>query len=521
MPGGSISVEQALSQPVEEMVPEVNGSTSSSSSTSVNGTHHGGSSEAASTVTDASTEDGEDDDRSKSREELLDELQRTREDRDGFEGQYKGLLAKLTQMRTTLGQRLRQDAEELDRREGQIETLTTQVEELQSTVSTIQSELISSHTENERVTRELDALRVSSAAAIQEATKVADAALATASQRSSSESATTNEEKSQLEGQARQLSQTLEIVQSELSTRDAAYQEEKARRTELETALQQARLDREGFEAEISRLHEVLEREKESSRNIQMVLEEFQAEQDAELQRSLGDYQRKWDATASQLEECKEKLRFAEKRYLESKDAAERAKSLEQEVKEKNLLIGKLRHEAVILNEHLTEALRRLNRESTSENVDRRLVTNVLLQFLTTPRQDAKRFQMLTVLASILQWDDEEKEQAGIQKSTGGGFPSIGRTSRGHRRTSGAGGAQAAVTGQEESFSNLFVEFLLSEAGQAQPNSTSSTPAPTSPAATSPVSTPGRVTSPSTAPSSRTNFDLGQLGSLGAGGRKA
>ena len=72
---------------------------------------------------------------------------------------------------------------------------------------------------------------------------------------------------------------------------------------------------------------------------------------------------------------------------------------------------------AVIMNEHLVEALRRLRRTSNNTNVDRRLVTNVLLQFLSTPRGDAKRFEMLTLLSSILQWTDDERERAGLQRS--------------------------------------------------------------------------------------------------------
>jgi len=72
---------------------------------------------------------------------------------------------------------------------------------------------------------------------------------------------------------------------------------------------------------------------------------------------------------------------------------------------------------AVIMNEHLVEALRRLRRSSNNTNVDRRLVTNVLLQFLGTPRGDTKRFEMLTLLSSILQWTDDEREKAGLQRS--------------------------------------------------------------------------------------------------------
>jgi GRAB domain len=71
---------------------------------------------------------------------------------------------------------------------------------------------------------------------------------------------------------------------------------------------------------------------------------------------------------------------------------------------------------AVIINEHLMEALRRLRRGAANTNVDRRLVTNILLTFLSTPREDTKRFEILGLLSSILSWSDEERARAGLQR---------------------------------------------------------------------------------------------------------
>jgi hypothetical protein len=64
----------------------------------------------------------------------------------------------------------------------------------------------------------------------------------------------------------------------------------------------------------------------------------------------------------------------------------------------------------------LTEALRRLRKNTSDNNVDRRLVTNILLSFLTTSRADSKRFEMLSLLSTILSWDDGERERAGLQR---------------------------------------------------------------------------------------------------------
>ncbi|CAO1629266.1 unnamed protein product [Parajaminaea phylloscopi] len=508
-----LSVEQALetlSQPVEDILTQsdddlggkasrINGSATTSERAADGTSQHGVETEATSGL-DASPEKHSDD----RMKQLLEELQRTRQERDGFQSQYKGLLGKLAQMRSTLGDRLRQDAEELDRREGQIETLTNDAQRMSREVEMIRSELVDSNADNERLTKEFDALRVSSQAAIESATRAAEEAAARTMSRHDED-----EERSARESQLHQLTQSVESLKAQSAQWEAGCVEERTRREELSAALEQSRADQEGLRIELQQAKHTAQREQESARSLQAVLEEFQADQEAEISRALGDYQRKYDATAADLEEHKERSRRAEKRCSEYQEAAERATALEQDVKEKNLLIGKLRHEAVILNEHLTEALRRLNKDSTDTNVDRRLVTNILLQFLTTPRQDAKRFEMLNLLSTILQWSDEEKGTAGIQRSGSGADQSRRYLGIGASSPRSAPAGRSGQLGQEESFSNLFVEFLLSEAGQAQ--------AGESPGTTSP--TKAAIKSPQTAPSGRSSFESSTAAFASAEGR--
>lgn len=151
-------------------------------------------------------------------------------------------------------------------------------------------------------------------------------------------------------------------------------------------------------------------------------------------------------------------------------------------------------HTAVVTNEHLTEALRRLRKNTSDNNVDRRLVTNILLSFLTTSRADSKRFEMLSLLSTILSWDDGERERAGLQR--GAKRPAAPRRKSSGRpeRTADEESAMNEVSTvvqcvnghydrdthtlpQEttahtpsQSFSNLFVEFLLKEASHGQPD---------------------------------------------------
>lgn len=366
--------------------------------------------------------------------EISTELTRVREERDSYESQYRSLLSKLTQMRATLGDRLRADAEELDRRETQIDSLTAQVSDLTSTITTLKSELVSSNEEATRLAAELDAAR--------------------------------KEDKGRAnEGGLRELQEQIERVKLDAHSWETSALEERSRREEAESRIEELKGEVERARQAEAHHRQVAERESASASNLSAVLSEFQSTQESELSRALGDHRSQLDSLSTSLAEYKSRAESAEAQLSSSSDLASRSEKLEGQVKEKNLLIGKLRHEAVILNEHLTEALRRLRNDQSEANVDKRLVTNLLIQFITTPRADGKRYEMLNLIAGVLGWRDEERALAGLQRVTGGAGKGlgVGRPSVGERRVSNTSGV-----GGDESFSNLFVEFLLSEAEKAK-----------------------------------------------------
>ena len=77
------------------------------------------------------------------------------------------------------------------------------------------------------------------------------------------------------------------------------------------------------------------------------------------------------ESLQKQLQDVQSRANDAESELAATKDELERALPFEKEVKEKNLLIGKLRHEAVILNDHLTKALRYLKKGKPEDNIDK------------------------------------------------------------------------------------------------------------------------------------------------------
>ncbi|KAJ7211371.1 hypothetical protein GGX14DRAFT_450107 [Mycena pura] len=380
-------------------------------------------------------------------EKLQRELERTREEKETLATQYRNLLAKLTTMRTTLGNKLRQDAEELDRREALVQQLQAQNDDLTSTVEVLKEELLSASAEAESAASQLANMR----------------------SRAFEESA---QENLQRERELRETQTELERCRMEkeewerMASQDRIVADEA--KSNAEMYRRDLELEREARERDAAEL----ESEREKCANLHSVLQDFQAgerSKDHELRQAVKDYNSQLIQATQSLAEYKHRALTAELTLEESHTNTSRTHELEKEVKEKTLLIEKLRHEAIILNDHLVEALRRLRRNSTDTNVDRRLVTNVLMSFLTTPRADAKRFEMLSLLASVLSWTDIEREKAGLQRATSSIAPPSsfwGRSS-----TSAAPkNAELEKTDETESFSRLWVEFLLTEAAAGQSN---------------------------------------------------
>ena len=127
--------------------------------------------------------------------------------------------------------------------------------------------------------------------------------------------------------------------------------------------------------ANIQRDYERAATERDTQSNtvdgLQKAMQEIQNARKKELRELVESSQAEMKQLQQQWETAKEELKTAQEKLEKSQQELERALPFEKEVKEKNLLVGKLRHEAVILNEHLTKALRFLKKGKPDDNVDR------------------------------------------------------------------------------------------------------------------------------------------------------
>lgn len=104
---------------------------------------------------------------------------------------------------------------------------------------------------------------------------------------------------------------------------------------------------------------------------LQRALQEIQEARRKELRDLVENSQTQVSTLEKELKQVQQQASEAADAVEHMQQELERALPFEKEVKEKNLLIGKLRHEAVILNDHLTKALRYLKKGKPEDNIDK------------------------------------------------------------------------------------------------------------------------------------------------------
>ncbi|KAI1325891.1 hypothetical protein F5Y16DRAFT_376664 [Xylariaceae sp. FL0255] len=321
----------------------------------------------------------------------LEEASSTKEE---VEEKYENLLERVEKIKENVSSRLARGKEELEEANQRIDELESQNEELQQGNRGFEDEIEGLKTELQDATRELSSLR----------------------SRNNLSQHNSLKEKEDMTRQIQHLREEAEAAKDAMGDWEVLAMEERSLKesmAEKASALEEQLLSiREGYERAAS------ERDTQAQAvdSLQRALQEIQEARKRELREMV-------ETSEEQLQSMKKLVQDADTRASEAEAARatlqtelERTAPFEKEVKEKNLLIGKLRHEAIVLNEHLTKALRYLKKTKPEDNIDRQIVTNHFLRFLSLDRSDPKKFQILQIIAGLLNWTDEQREQAGLAR---------------------------------------------------------------------------------------------------------
>jgi len=325
---------------------------------------------------------------------LQSELEESNAAKESAEEEYQNLLGRVNQIKQTLSDRLKRDKAELEEAKERVEELEAENEELRGTAESSGEDVTKLKEELHDAQRELSTLR----------------------SRNNLSATNWQKERDDMQRAVQNLKEELETTSNAMGEWEVIAMEERSLKESLEDKVS----DLEEQMAALREGYETAAQERDSNTtlidNLQNALREIQEARKKELREMV-------ESTDQQVETHKKRAQEAEARASEAESAKasltaelERTAPFEKEVKEKNLLIGKLRHEAIVLNDHLTKALRYLKKTKPEDNVDRQIITNYLLQFLTLDRGDVKRFQVLQVMAGYLNWTDEQREQAGLAR---------------------------------------------------------------------------------------------------------
>ncbi|MCJ1412841.1 hypothetical protein MMC19_006941 [Ptychographa xylographoides] len=372
---------------------------------------------------------------------MRDQIENTQGQKDHAETRYRDLLGKVNTIKSQLGERLKADAEDLSQARSRIEDLEEQNNNLQQQNALRGNELSKLAEEGEQRSKELSSLR----------------------NRLNLSQQNWSKEREDLLGKEKFTREEFENAKQAMQDWEVLAMEERSHRENLAERV----ADMEDQVSNHKEAHEKAARERDSQSvtvdGLQRALQEIQEARKRELRELVENSQTQIEELRKQLQEVQAKSKESSAALEIAQAELERALPFETEVKEKNLLIGKLRHEAVILNEHITKALKQLKRGRPDENIDKQLISNHFLHFLALERTDPRKFQILQIISALLSWSDEQREQAGLARP-GTSNPSL-RTpiSPWHRTPStpalSADGFQES-RGRKESLAGLFSDFL-------------------------------------------------------------
>ncbi|KAI7548981.1 hypothetical protein KC331_g4081 [Hortaea werneckii] len=380
---------------------------------------------------------------------VKEELEQTQQSRDHAETQYRNLLGKVNTIRSQLGERLKADAEELEQARGKIDEL--------------ESEKTTAREENERLQEQISSMN----------SRVNEQASEIENLRSRTNLSTTNwaKERDDMVSKEAYLREEYEVARQAMQDWEILATEERSRRETLEERVSDLEEQLGGSREAFERVKNEAETQGGTVDGLQRALRELQEERKRELRELVERSESQLDELRKQTTSAEENATALKQQLEHTKTALDRALPFEKEVKEKNLLIGKLRHEAVILNDHLTKALRFLKRGKPEDNVDRHLVTNHFLHFLALDRSDPKKFQVLQLIAALLAWDESQKEQAGLLRAgSASGSQSLKLPMSPFRRTPSTPSLSADFIPESpggasrESLAELWSDFLEREA---------------------------------------------------------
>lgn len=277
------------------------------------------------------------------------ELEESESAKDQAQTQYQNLLGRVNTIRSTLGERMAADRRELAEAKDQIDELEAQNETLKSNAETLEAEVARLNDESQETSNELSSLR---------------------NRHNLSQQNWLNE-REDLSQQTKHLKEEAEAAKEAMGDWEVLAMEERSIREGLAERVAELEDQLSGQKEFYERVSAERDSQSQTIDGLQRALQDIQEARKIELREKVEETESQISALNIHVHEAESRATKAEATLDELTKELERAAPFEKEVKEKNLLIGKLRHEGIILNDHLAKAFRLLKKAKPEDNVDR------------------------------------------------------------------------------------------------------------------------------------------------------
>ncbi|KAI9505817.1 hypothetical protein BX070DRAFT_188158 [Coemansia spiralis] len=254
------------------------------------------------------------------------------------------------------------------------------------------------------------------------------------------------------ERQISELRVKLQTAERQLESEFAQHNQFEDRIEQLQSDLNQA-LNSESQWVEEREVHLV------TIQNLQSALESLQESKDTEIDFAVEKLREELRKCTKNQKAAIARAEQAESRLRRIELSGATAEQCQQKISEQLTEIERLRHEVAVLKDHLNESMRRLREESNEFNLDKRVITNLIVGFLAMPYGDSKRYEIMQLMSSILQFTEEQQEKVGLIRKAGRRAP-LQQSSPSTPASEPADGSQVDT---KESFSDQWISFLLRE----------------------------------------------------------
>lgn len=276
-------------------------------------------------------------------------LEESESAKEQAESQYQMLLGRVNTIKASLGERLKADKQSLEEARAQIEDLETENEHLKDGKKLVEAECAKLRQQLSEASSELSGLR----------------------DRHGLSQQNWLNERGDLSQRLKQSRDEAEAAKEAMGDWEVLAMEERSIREALEARIvdmeEQLSAHKEAYEAIVSQG----ETASQANTGLQRALQELQDTRKRELREMVETYEEQVQGLKKMVEETTAKAQDATASWEALRNEVDRLSPFEKEVREKNLLIGKLRHEAIVLNDHLTKALRFLKKAKPEDNIDR------------------------------------------------------------------------------------------------------------------------------------------------------